>query len=139
MEADLAYKKATKTRLYEVESNNQPFQVSFSNNQSSFSAHPANVNTFSQAAPINMAVKCWNCQTTGHTFHACPQPRRRFCYKCGRPDVVVRRCPRCNPVTNGPNTVQPNRNSKNAVAEVEIQSVNPSLTQEPTNLNGNHG
>lgn len=46
-------------------------------------------------APIS-AITCWNCQQAGHRSQNCTQPRRRHCYKCGTPDVIVHTCPKCS-------------------------------------------
>lgn len=43
----------------------------------------------------NMPKPCWNCGTTGHTFRKCSAPRRKFCYKCGYSNVMVKDCPKC--------------------------------------------
>ncbi|XP_034937199.1 uncharacterized protein [Chelonus insularis] len=39
---------------------------------------------------------CWNCSKSGHLFRFCPEPRRRFCFKCQAPGVTSVNCPRCN-------------------------------------------
>lgn len=39
---------------------------------------------------------CWNCGQTGHRFRACSHPKRRFCFRCGRPNVMANNCPRCS-------------------------------------------
>lgn len=39
---------------------------------------------------------CWNCQEIGHVFMECPaEVRNLFCYRCGKPDTVVPKCPNC--------------------------------------------
>ncbi|KAL7726517.1 hypothetical protein ACLKA6_001139 [Drosophila palustris] len=39
---------------------------------------------------------CWNCAQGGHTFWECESPVRNiFCYRCGQPEVVLTKCPRC--------------------------------------------
>ncbi|XP_064214884.1 uncharacterized protein LOC135267096 [Tribolium castaneum] len=36
---------------------------------------------------------CWNCNERGHYFSGCKKPRRqRFCYRCGKKDVVKSQC-----------------------------------------------
>lgn len=40
-------------------------------------------------------LKCYNCDQQGHSFQDCSAPRRVFCYRCGRLNVTVRRCPNC--------------------------------------------
>lgn len=39
------------------------------------------------AAPV-----CWNCSNTGHRFNKCSEPRRRFCFKCGKGGVIATQC-----------------------------------------------
>lgn len=41
------------------------------------------------------SVTCWNCNSTSHKFRACPEPRKKFCFRCGRPNVVADTCPKC--------------------------------------------
>lgn len=48
------------------------------------------------AAVSSAPVSCWNCGQAGHRYAQCPTPRKRFCFRCGRPDVVVTTCPRCS-------------------------------------------
>lgn len=38
---------------------------------------------------------CWNCNNYGHTYPNCKRPRKKFCYKCGTPNVVVKTCQNC--------------------------------------------
>ncbi|XP_073838108.1 uncharacterized protein [Musca autumnalis] len=39
---------------------------------------------------------CWNCRKTGHRFMDCLSTQRTlFCYRCGQPDTVAPRCPKC--------------------------------------------
>lgn len=42
-------------------------------------------------------VKCWNCNVVGHRHHECTKPKVRFCYGCGRKDMIRPFCPRCSP------------------------------------------
>lgn len=44
---------------------------------------------------INSQKPCWNCGTTGHCFRKCSAPRRKFCYKCGFKNVMIKDCPKC--------------------------------------------
>lgn len=37
-------------------------------------------------------IVCWNCKIVGHGHRNCQQPRRKFCYRCGRPGVVASEC-----------------------------------------------
>lgn len=41
-------------------------------------------------------MTCWNCQKTGHLRQDCTAAQKRFCYRCGQPDVTVRTCPTCS-------------------------------------------
>lgn len=38
---------------------------------------------------------CWNCGNTGHNFRVCTSYRRKFCFKCGYKNVVIKDCPKC--------------------------------------------
>uniref|UniRef100_A0A0A9YP66 Gag polyprotein n=1 Tax=Lygus hesperus TaxID=30085 RepID=A0A0A9YP66_LYGHE len=40
--------------------------------------------------------KCYNCGSGDHAHRACPQPRKKFCYRCGLPDFTTFTCTRCN-------------------------------------------
>ena len=40
-------------------------------------------------------VKCWNCGESGHAFAKCSLPRKKFCFRCGKPDVTVCTCTKC--------------------------------------------
>lgn len=42
-------------------------------------------------------LRCYNCSTQGHHFNDCPEPRGRFCFRCGKPDTVSYNCTNCNP------------------------------------------
>lgn len=42
-------------------------------------------------------VVCWNCKASGHIASKCAvQRKKRYCFRCGQPDVTVRTCDRCN-------------------------------------------
>lgn len=42
-------------------------------------------------------VVCWNCKTPGHIASKCAvQRKKRYCFRCGQPDVTVRTCNKCN-------------------------------------------
>lgn len=50
-----------------------------------------------RVAPVSAnPVKCWNCRQSGHRYTQCSLPRKRFCYRCGRPDTIVSSCPQCS-------------------------------------------
>lgn len=38
---------------------------------------------------------CWNCNSGAHKFRSCPELRKKFCFRCGYPNVVVDTCPKC--------------------------------------------
>lgn len=40
---------------------------------------------------------CWNCGRDGHRFSFCRNPRKKFCYGCGKEDTVKKDCERCSP------------------------------------------
>lgn len=44
----------------------------------------------------NKYLECWNCGGH-HLCSKCPEPRRRFCYRCGKPGEVTASCSSCNP------------------------------------------
>lgn len=41
------------------------------------------------------SVLCWNCGGTNHTYAGCRLKRKKFCYRCGLPEVTVASCPKC--------------------------------------------
>lgn len=43
---------------------------------------------------------CWNCQREGHRFASCRNPRKKFCYGCGKENTLKRDCPVCNAPKN---------------------------------------
>lgn len=42
-------------------------------------------------------VVCWNCRKIGHRFRFCREPKKRFCYGCGKENTFKRECSSCNP------------------------------------------
>lgn len=54
------------------------------------------INTAVVNPPGPTPVKCWNCNRTGHPYPRCPMPLKRFCFRCGKPDVTVPSCPQCS-------------------------------------------
>lgn len=48
-----------------------------------------------EVTPPKSQLHCWNCSGP-HVYLNCDQPRKRFCYRCGRPEVTVKDCPKCS-------------------------------------------
>ena len=62
-----------------------------SNNKNSFNNNSNQSSTFNKPNQI-----CFNCKSAGHSFRACKQRRKVFCYHCGEPNVKVLDCPKCS-------------------------------------------
>lgn len=45
-------------------------------------------------------VRCYNCLEEGHIFNTCLQPRRLFCFRCGKQGVTTPDCSRCATISN---------------------------------------
>jgi len=43
----------------------------------------------------SVPFSCWNCAETGHLFSSCSKDKRKFCYRCGEPNVTVLSCLNC--------------------------------------------
>ncbi|XP_021694218.1 uncharacterized protein LOC110678162 [Aedes aegypti] len=42
------------------------------------------------------AIICWQCESPGHTYLRCPNPKRfLFCYSCGKKGCTTRNCDAC--------------------------------------------
>lgn len=40
---------------------------------------------------------CWNCHRKGHFHNDCrAREKKKFCFRCGYPEVLAEKCPRCN-------------------------------------------
>ena len=50
----------------------------------------------SEGPPGPLAFLCWNCKKEGHRHSECPEPRRIFCFRCGKLEVTRPNCPRCS-------------------------------------------
>ncbi|XP_061399138.1 uncharacterized protein LOC133334841 [Musca vetustissima] len=47
-------------------------------------------------AEVQTEPVCWNCRKSGHRFMDCLSTQRSlFCYRCGQPNTVAPRCPKC--------------------------------------------
>lgn len=40
--------------------------------------------------------RCWNCDSSDHSYKLCTQPKRVFCYGCGNVGFFFRNCPKCH-------------------------------------------
>lgn len=60
---------------------------------------PQVVTTIAEVQQSNRTnrLKCWNCDSDGHGYMMCDKERRVFCYRCGKKDVVLPNCEKCNP------------------------------------------
>lgn len=38
---------------------------------------------------------CWNCNEPGHRFRKCTKPRKKFCFRCGKNNVLANTCSNC--------------------------------------------
>uniref|UniRef100_A0A6P7G1F3 Uncharacterized protein LOC114334923 n=1 Tax=Diabrotica virgifera virgifera TaxID=50390 RepID=A0A6P7G1F3_DIAVI len=81
VDPDLAYHKPSRTTVASV-------QESSSGHDSSNIA----VAAVQPGSSGSSSVVCWNCRETGHRFRKCSKPRRRFCFKCGRDNVLLAQC-----------------------------------------------
>lgn len=55
---------------------------------------PENVIAEIQHKKIN--IVCWNCDSSGHRYDDCVEPRKIFCYGCGRKETFKPHCKNCN-------------------------------------------
>lgn len=60
----------------------------------SYSSRAAVVSTSTSKPPHE--VQCWNCQQLGHRYPRCTLPLKRFCFRCGKPNVTVATCTQCS-------------------------------------------
>jgi len=51
--------------------------------------------TTTAVAATSSTLKCWNCEATGHRARECTEPRKIYCYRCGKREFTVRTCPTC--------------------------------------------
>lgn len=57
------------------------------------SAYP--IAAAASAHPDHQGPMCWNCRPRGHVFRNCQEPRKIFCYRCGKENVTSVGCPTC--------------------------------------------
>lgn len=77
LEPDLAYHRPrTSTRVAALDS------------------EPGNIEAVGQ--PQRTPLRCWNCDQCGHRSADCTAAKRRHCYRCGKPNVTTRNCPKCS-------------------------------------------
>lgn len=50
-----------------------------------------------ETTPRRFSGACWNCGREGHRFTNCRNPRKKFCYGCGKDDTFKRDCETCRP------------------------------------------
>lgn len=55
----------------------------------------ADITTSSQ--PDRREVSCWNCGEKGHRFRFCHKTRKKFCFGCGKDNILKRDCLNCTP------------------------------------------
>lgn len=65
------------------------------NQASGISDVSGNIPPIAPVESSNFQKPCWNCGSTGHSFRKCSAPRRKFCFKCGFKNVMIKDCPRC--------------------------------------------
>jgi len=51
--------------------------------------------TVTAVAATSNTLKCWNCETVGHRARECTEPRKIYCYRCGKREFTVKTCPTC--------------------------------------------
>ena len=77
----------------ETNQNKTPFEDNF---ESQIDAFAMRIRKSFNNQDNAQSLVCWNCRSANHTFVNCPSEERNvFCYKCGLPDVVLPKCPRC--------------------------------------------
>ncbi|KAK4886883.1 hypothetical protein RN001_003154 [Aquatica leii] len=85
LEPDLAYRRSTAyAPKLAVSSSHRSDDSSFKDSQCT------------TVGNVITPILCWNCKRSGHVALRCPEPRSKFCYKCGCPNVTVRTCTKCN-------------------------------------------
>lgn len=44
---------------------------------------------------IKNSLTCWNCSKKGHAYMQCREQKKKFCFKCGKPNFTTYTCPSC--------------------------------------------
>ncbi len=53
-----------------------------------------------QTAVRDRKFVCWNCDSEGHSFRTCEAEKKLFCFGCGKKNVTVKKCDKCNQQEN---------------------------------------
>lgn len=57
---------------------------------------PSNKSHLSEISSSIPEQKCFNCGYSGHSFPSCTERKKRFCYGCGQPNVIISTCKTCS-------------------------------------------
>lgn len=74
----------------ESESDENPHEVMYIQREPRMGQQASDVRTFKRV------LQCFNCREFGHRHKDCTKARTEFCWKCGKPDVRISRCPNCS-------------------------------------------
>lgn len=55
---------------------------------------PQNTNA-QNLSDVKNSLTCWNCSKKGHAYMNCREQKKKFCYKCGKPNFTTYTCPSC--------------------------------------------
>lgn len=56
---------------------------------------------------ISSEIICWNCNCKGHVYSSCRSHRTRFCYGCGKKNIIKSQCPTCTKNGERPESSSP--------------------------------